>query len=167
MVDLNATLIAQIINFLILAAIMTKIFYKPIVKVLADRQAQIADSLETAEKERAAAEKLKLEYQEQLMLARTQAQVIVDKATKLAQEAKDEIIAQARDEYARLLNEAREEIAREQQKAIAELRQEVVSLSLAAAAKLIGHNIDSTANTRLVTEFVNQLDAEKLGGLKC
>ena len=128
MVDLNATLIAQIINFLILVAILTKVAYKPLMKALADRQARIANSLETAEEERAAAAELKREYQEQLAQARTQAQVIVEKATKLAEQAKDEIIQEARTEHARLLKEAREEIIREQQRAIAELKNEVVSL---------------------------------------
>ena len=167
MVDLNGTLYAQIINFLILVAILTKFAYKPLVKALADRQAKIADSLETADKELAAAEQLKREYQEQLAQARIQAQGIVEKATKLAEQAKDEIMQEARAEHARLLKEAREEITREQQKAIIELRSEVVSLSMAAATKIIGHNIDAAANTQLVTNFINQLDEQKMGGLKC
>ncbi|MDR3592256.1 MAG: F0F1 ATP synthase subunit B [Negativicutes bacterium] len=167
MVDLNATLIAQIINFLILVAILTKVAYKPLMKALADRQARIAESLETADKERAAAEQLKREYQEQLAQARTQAQAIVDKATKLAEQTRDEIMQEARTEHARLLKEAREEIAREQQRAIAELKNEVVSLSIAAATKIIGHNIDAAANAKLVTDFIDKLDETKTGGLKC
>jgi F-type H+-transporting ATPase subunit b len=167
LVDLNATLIAQIINFLILVAILTKVAYKPLMKALADRQARIAASLETADKDRAAAEQLKREYQEQLAQARAQAQAIVDKATKLAEQTKDEIMLEARTEHARLLKEAREEIAREQQRAIAELKNEVVSLSIAAATKIIGHNIDVAANAQLVTDFIDRLDDEKTGGLKC
>ncbi|MDR3562523.1 MAG: F0F1 ATP synthase subunit B [Negativicutes bacterium] len=167
MVDLNATLIAQIINFLILVAILTKVAYKPLMKALADRQARIANSLETAEEERAAAAELKREYQEQLAQARTQAQVIVEKATKLAEQAKDEIIQEARTEHARLLKEAREEIIREQQRAIAELKNEVVSLSIAAATKIIGHSVDTAVNAKLVTDFIDKLDEQKTGGLKC
>ena len=89
MVDLNATLIAQIINFLILVAILTKVAYKPLMKALADRQAKIADSLATAEQEKQAAEKLKQEYLAQLTEARVQAQTIFDKAAKLAEQTKD------------------------------------------------------------------------------
>lgn len=167
MVDLNATLIAQIINFLILVAILSKVAYKPLMKALADRQARIADSLETADQERSAAEQLKREYMEQLAQARVQAQAIVDKATKLAEETKEEIMQEARTEHARLLKEAREEIAREQQRAIAELKNEVVSLSIAAATKIIGHNIDAATNAQLVTDFIDKLDEQKMGGLKC
>ncbi|HMM20882.1 MAG TPA: F0F1 ATP synthase subunit B [Selenomonadales bacterium] len=167
MVELNATLIAQIINFLILVAILAKVAYKPLMKALADRQARIEGNLATAEQERTAAAELKREYQEQLAQARTQAQAIVEKATKLAEQTKDEIIQEARAEHARLLKEAREEIARERERAIAELRGEVVSLSIAAATKIVGHNIDAATNSKLVTDFIDKLDADKMGGLKC
>ena len=167
MIDLNMTLIAQIINFLILVFVLKRFAYKPLMKALADRQARIAESIEKADSERAAAEQLRLEYQQQLAQARNQAQAIVEKATKLAEQAKEEIMQEARAEHARLLKEAREEIAREQQKALVELRSEVVSLSIAAATKIIGHNIDVAANSQMVTAFINQLDEQKMGGLKC
>lgn len=167
MIDFNATLIAQIINFLILMVILTKVAYKPLMKVLNDRQARIADTIEKADQDREEAAKLKLEYQQQLAEARGQAQSIVEKATKLAEQAKDDIMKEARAEHARLLKVAREEIIREQEKAVAELRGEVVSLSIAAATKIIGHNMDSAVNSQLVTEFINQLDDQKMGGLKC
>jgi F-type H+-transporting ATPase subunit b len=167
LVELNATLIAQIINFLILLVILKKLFYKPVLQALADRQTRIANNLETAEKEKSAAEELRREYQEQLAQARTQAQVIVDKATKLAEQAKDEILQEARAEHARLLKEAQEEIAREREKAVAELRGEVVSLSIAAAGKIIGQNIDTATNAKLVTDFINNLDEKKIGDLRC
>lgn len=167
MVDLNATLIAQIINFLILVAILTKVAYKPLMKALADRQARIEGNLANAEQERAAAAELKREYQEQLAQARSQAQAIVEKASKLAEQTREEIIQEARAEHARLLKEAQAEIAREQERAIAELRGEVVSLSIAAATKIVGHNIDAATNSKLVTDFIDKLDADKMGGLKC
>ena len=98
MIDLNATLIAQIINFLLLVALLTKFAYKPLMKALADRQAKIADSLNSAEQERAEAAKLRQEYQQQLLDARTQAQAIVEKAMRLAEQSKEEILEEARAE---------------------------------------------------------------------
>lgn len=167
MVELNATLIAQIINFLILLAILSKVAYKPLMKALADRQAKIAESLETAERERASAEELKREYQAQLAAARTQAQEIVDKAVKLAEQTKEEILEEARAENARLLKTAQEEIARERDRALAEMRNEVVALSVLAAEKVIARNLDAETNGKLVTDFIEKLDKEKIGGLPC
>lgn len=167
MVELNATLIAQIINFLILLAILSKVAYKPLMKALADRQAKIAESLETAEREKASAEELKREYQAQLSAARTQAQEIVDKAVKLAEQTKEEILEEARAENARLLKTAQEEIARERERALAEMRNEVVALSVLAAEKVIARNLDAETNGKLVTEFIEKLGKEKIGGLPC
>ncbi|MBP2645420.1 MAG: atpF [Firmicutes bacterium] len=167
MVDLNWTLIAQIINFVILVAILTWVGYKPLMKALADRQAHIAESLETAEREKVAAEELKLEYQQQLAQARNQAQAIVEKATKLAEQTKEEILQEARTEHARLLKAATEEIARERELALTAMRNEVVNLSIAAAGKVLGQQLDEAANAALVSNFINSLDEQKLGDLKC
>lgn len=167
MVELNATLIAQIINFLILLAILFKVAYKPLMKALADRQAKITESLETAEQEKASAEELRREYQAQLAAARAQAQEIVDKAVKLAEQTKEEILEEARTENARLLKTAQEEIARERERALSEMRNEVVALSVLAAEKVIARNLDTETNSKLVTEFIDKLDKQKIGGLPC
>lgn len=167
MVDLNATLIAQIINFLILVAILTKVAYKPLMQALADRQAKIAESLETAEQEKQAAEKLKQEYLAQLADARTQAQAIVEKAAKLAEQTKEEILKEAREESIRLVKATQEEIARERERAIAELKGEVVTLAVAAASKIIAQNMDEQANAKIVDDFIKKLDGKEIGGLPC
>jgi F-type H+-transporting ATPase subunit b len=166
LVELNATLIAQIINFLLLAYILKKFVFGRVLQAMSDRQARITSNLETADRERAAAEELKREYQEQLAQARTQAQAIVEKATKLAEQAKDDILKEARAEHTRLVKEAQEEIARERERAVAELRNEVVALSIAAAGKVIGQNLDANANAKLVSDFINNLDGQKIGGIQ-
>ena len=164
MVELNATLFAQIINFAVLLLILNW-FYKRFVKnALEERQNRIAGALAAADKERETAEELRRQYQEQLAAARVEAQAIIDKAAKLADETREEIIAQARAEHARLLEEAKAEIAREREFALAQLKAEVITLSVSAAAKIIGRNIDAQANAALVEEFIGQLDAKKLGG---
>ena len=60
-----------------------------------------------------------------------------------------------------------EDIKRDRERAVSQLRTEVVSLSLAAAGKLISKNIDNKENERLINDFINQLDKEKLGDLSC
>lgn len=166
MVELNATLIAQIINFLILVYILKKFVFGRVLQAMSDRQARITGNIEAADRERAAAEELKREYQEQLAQARTQAQAIVEKATKLAEQAKDDIMKEARAEHARLLKEAQEEIARERERAVADIRNEVVALSIAAAGKVIGQNLDAKANAKIVGDFINKLDVQKIGGVQ-
>ena len=167
MVDLNGTLIAQIVNFLILVGILTKFAYKPLMQALEDRQSKIAGDIDSAERERREAEQLKIGYQQQLAEARTQAQAIVEKAEKLAEEAKEEILKEARVESARILKAVQDEVARERALALAELKGEVVTLSMAVASKIIEKNIDTEANANLVASFIEKLDAQKTGDLPC
>lgn len=167
MVELNGTLIAQIVNFLILVGILTKFAYKPLMKALEDRQKKIADSLDSAEREKQEAEQLKVSYQQQLAEARAQAQAIIEKAEKLAEETKEEILKEARLESARILKNVQAEVARERELALAQIKGEVVMLSMAAAAKIIDKNIDTETNANLVSNFIEQLDAQKIGGLPC
>lgn len=167
MVELNGTLLAQIFNFLILVGILTKFAYKPLMKAMEDRQIKIAESINAAERERQEAEQLKIGYQEQLAQARIQAQGIVEKAEKLAEEAKEQILQEARVESARILKNVQEEIARERALALTQLKGEVVALSMAAAAKIIEKNMDDEVNAHLVSSFIEKLDGQKIGGLPC
>ena len=96
--------------------------------------------------------------------AKSDAQAIVDKALKMADNTKDEIIASAREEHARLLVTAQERIARERQQALEDIRSEVVTISVAAAAKIIGQSVDEKINAKLVDDFISKLDAAKQGG---
>lgn len=167
MVDLNATLIAQIINFLILVALLAKFAYKPLMQTLADRQNRIASDLETAEKQRQDAEQIKRELQEQMAQARTQAQAIMEKAVKQAELTQQQMLEEARAEIDREKKQAREEITREREKALADIRNEVVALSMAAATKIVAKNMDTETNAKLVSDFIDKLDDRKIGGLPC
>lgn len=167
MVELNGTLLAQIVNFLILVAILAKFAYKPLMQGLEERQRKIADSIDSAEQDRREAEQLKLEYKKQLVEVRAQAQAIVEKAEKVAEENKEEILKAARAESARILKSVQEEVARERELALAQLRGEVVALSMAAATKIMKEKMDSEANAAIVSDFIDKLDDKKIGGLPC
>mgnify|MGYP003606711992 FL=1 len=154
----------MMLNFAIVLLLLTKFAWNPLLKVIAERQARIAGQIEAADQERVAAEKLRAEYQQQMQNAKGDAQSIMDKAMRQADNTKEEIIASAREEHARLLEAAQEKIARERQQALEDIRSEVVAISVAAAAKVIGQNVDEKVNARLVDDFITQLDARKQGG---
>jgi F-type H+-transporting ATPase subunit b len=167
LVELNGTLLAQIVNFLILVAILAKFAYKPLMQGLAERQQKIADNIDAAERERQEAEQLKLEYKQQLVEVRANAQAIVEKAEKLAEENKEEILKAARAERDRILQNVQEEVARERELALARLKGEVVALSMTAATKIVQQNMDTEINAKLVSDFIEKLDEQKIGGLPC
>ena len=166
MFNINMTLIAQIINFLILMFLLAKFAYKPLLNMMEERRQGIISNMEAAEQDKLAAAKLKEEYEAQLAEARGQAQAILERANKLATETQDAIIAEARAEHERLLKTAQEQIERERQKALADLRGEVVSLSMLAASKIVGRNLDNETDQQIVKDFIANLD-DADGGRPC
>lgn len=167
MIEINATLFAQIIHFLLLMVVLTWVAYKPITQALADRQAYIRDTLDAAERQQTEAAKMREENQSLLVQARAEAQAIIDKATKLGEQTREDIIRETKEETAKMLNHAKNEIAWQQEKALADLRKEVAALSVLAAGKIIGEKLDVQAHEKLVQDFIGQLDNKGEGGLPC
>ena len=167
MIDINATLIAQILNFLILVAILRAVAYKPIVRMLKAREDKIAASLDKADADAAEAEKVLQDYHSKLDAAQVKAQEIRDKAAKLAQEERDASLQETQHEIEQRRKAAEAEIARERAMAVEQLKGEMVTLSMAAASKIIAKNMDAQENEKLIDEFIGQLEKEKIGDLSC
>ena len=156
LIDLNGTLPIQIINFLILVALLRAVAYKPIVRMMDERKAKIAESIEKADADAAAAEATLNEYKAQLAAARTKAQEIVDMAEKRAGEEREASIQATKREIEQMKKSAEEQ-----------LKAEVVALSLAAAGKIIQKNLDEKDNDAIIGEFIAKLDAKKVGDASC
>lgn len=167
LINIDGTLLAQLVNFIVLVILLKRFAYKPIVNMLHERAAKIASSIEAAENDEKKAKQTLDEYQTQLANARVAAQDIVDKATKRAQKEYDASVAQTKQEIEQMRENAKKDLARDRERAAAQLRSEVVSLSMAAASKVIVANMDSNANQKLVGEFIEKLDKDKLGDLSC
>ena len=104
MVNINATLIAQALNFLILLFILAKFAYKPLLKVMEERKEKIANDLKAADQAKADAEAVKAEYAAKLAEAKAEAQEIIDNARKTAAAAHDKIMADTKAEQEQVLS---------------------------------------------------------------
>lgn len=153
----NATILMQMINFLLLLVLLRLVAYKPLLKVLEERQKYVANTIAQAENQRAEAEKIKAEYEAEMRRAREQAQAIIERATKAGEEQAQEIIAQAKAEAERVKESALADIQREREKAIAELRDQVASLALLVAGKVIREGLDAKAHERLIQDAVKEV----------
>ncbi|MEW5762635.1 MAG: F0F1 ATP synthase subunit B [Bacillota bacterium] len=147
----------QMINFLLLLVLLRLVAYKPLLKVLEERQKYVANTIAQAENQRAEAEKIKAEYEAEMRRAREQAQAIIERATKAGEEQAQEIIAQAKAEAERVKESALADIQREREKAIAELRDQVASLALLVAGKVIREGLDARAHERLIQDAVKEV----------
>ena len=157
MVDVNATLIAQILNFLVLLAILAKFAYKPLLKAMDDRRNRIINDLDSAEQTRLDAEALKEQYAEQLAGARQEATEIVNKANQIAQNLHDELVEQARVEQEALMANAKERIEQEKQQALLDIRSEVIKLSTLIASKIVNQKLNSDNDQKLVANIADEV----------
>jgi F-type H+-transporting ATPase subunit b len=155
--DINATLLGQLITFLILVWFTMKYVWPPITKAMQEREKKIAGGLEAADRS-----KRELELAEHKALAiireaKLDAAQIVDQSHKRAVQIVDEAKASARTEGQRILDQANEEFAREVSITREKLRKHLAFLAIAGAEKIISRNLDPATNAALLDEFVAEI----------
>ncbi len=155
--NINLTLIGQSITFVVFVWFCMKYVWPPIMNALEERKKKIADGLAAAERGEHEMALARKRATEELHEAKQQAQEIINLAHKRAGEIVDEAKEQARAESERILAAANAEIEQEANRAREQLRQEVASLAVAGASKLIQKEIDEKANEALLKDLVAQL----------
>ena len=136
--DFNATLPLMAIQFVLLMVVLTFIFYKPVSKVLEDREEYISGNLTQASDKLIKADELYKQYDEQLKTAKVNAQATIAKAEK---EAKDSValeIGEARADAAKLIERTNKELEAQKSTALAQLETQVDELSQLIKEKLLG-----------------------------
>ncbi len=166
MIEINATMIAQVLNFLILAAILRALAYKPVAKMLKQRSDKIQADIDKADADKKAAEETLAQYKSQLADAQRRAQEIVDKAEMTARQEREALVAETKKEIERLKQNAQIEIQNERNRAFEQMQKEIVTLSLAAAEKIVAKNLSSKENDKLVSDFISGLNEDMFNGVK-
>jgi F-type H+-transporting ATPase subunit b len=138
MFDFDATLPLMALQFLVLAAVLNAIFYKPLTKVLDDRDNFIRTNNLDARERLAKAESLTKEYEQQLASARRQSQVTMEAAQNEAKKITAQKIAEAQQEAQAQREQAAREIEQQKQAAMATLEAQVDALSNQILEKLLG-----------------------------
>ena len=146
-----------IITFLILLTLLSKFAWKPLLNALEKREDEITNSLKNAEKTRKELERLTTEGDEIIAQARSEAQAIVSEGKKAADQLKDSTLLKAKEEAITNLEQAKEQIQVEKDKAIAEIKGEVVGLSLSIAEKLVKKNLNEEDNKSLINESLKHI----------
>ncbi|MCX6004370.1 MAG: F0F1 ATP synthase subunit B [Chloroflexi bacterium] len=149
-------LVAFLINFLILFGLLTAVLYKPILKMLDERQAKIKESLEQAEKIKEQTSRSEEQIKAAIETARKEGQVIIAHASQIADKIKEEAKEGARKEADVIINKAKDEIKLERDKSIADLRSEFANLTVLAAEKVIKESLDSQKHRKLIDDVLEQ-----------
>ena len=146
-----------ILTFLLLVFVLAKFAWKPLLKMLQDREDMVRSSLEDAEKAKSELERLNEESEAIMAKARSEAQSILADGKAAAEKVKEDIIAKSKEQANKIREDAGNQIQVEKDKAISEIKKEVVNLTLSVAEKLIQKNLSDADNKSLIEESLKKV----------
>lgn len=157
-INLDRSLLIQIVNFGLLLFFLWKFLYRPFLAKLDERSQAIKKSLSEAQAAQAEAELQREEHRKQIQAAYAEAQSIREAALKEAAAEQRRLVEAARAEAGRLVEGARAEIEQDVRRARQELRQEVADLAVSAAERLIRKSLRGEEHRKIVTDAIAELE---------
>jgi len=149
-------LVAFLVNFIILFGVLGFILYKPVLKMLDERQLKIKESIEQAERIKEQTMHSEEEIKTQIETARKEGQAIIAQAAQVGEKLSEEAKEKAKREAEILIAKAQTEIQQERDKAIDELRIEFANTTILAAEKVIKEALDKEKHNKLIDEVLKE-----------
>ena len=151
------TSLFTLINTIALFLVAKRFLFKPVMKMITDRQKEIDDMYADADSARSSAKAMEEEYKEKLSAAMETGDRIVKEAVARGQSREEEILRQANAEASQMLNKAAADIAMEKKKAINDAKDEISGMAIAIAEKVVGRELSAADQAQLVDNFINEL----------
>jgi F-type H+-transporting ATPase subunit b len=154
-------LVVFVVNFIVLLALLRLFLYKPVMKVLDERAKRAREAIELAEATKKEYDQAKDEVQKQIEKGRQEAQAMIGQAMQVAERLKEESRQEAAKQAQVIVDRARSELEADRDKMVADLRREFVSISIAAAEKVIKETLDREKHRKLIEETLRESAALK------
>lgn len=151
------TALFTLCNFIALFLVLKKFLFKPVMKLIEDRQKEIDTMYDDADKAKAAAESLQQEYAQKLSSAGETSEQIVKAAVERGRAREEEIIRQANADAAAIMDKASAAIAQEKKKAVNDAKDEISGMAMAIAEKIVGRQLNDADQEKLVNDFIDEL----------
>lgn len=153
-------LIYQIVNFLLLTAILYVLLYKRVLTMLNERTARIEQSMKDAEQVKQQLDNARRDYDEEIAKARQEAAGILAQAQERAKAQEAEIIAQARQDGERMRNEMRAQAQQEREQMLREAKTQIAELVTLTASRVLQAELAQGGHDRLIEESLTALDRQ-------
>ena len=150
-------ILISLANLLVMFLILKKFLFKPVQKVVAQREEQVSRIYEDANQDRNAAASMKQEYETRLATAREEADTLVRNAVTTAQRRGDAIVQEASNQASHLRQKAEEEIARDKRQMLLDVRSEISDMAVSIASKVVEREIDKKDHEHFVEEFIRNV----------
>lgn len=151
------TALFTLLNFLLVFFVGKKFLWKPVMKIIQDRQKEIDDMYAEADTSRNNAKALEKEYKEKLSAAAETGERMVKEAVARGQSREEEIIRNANREANNILEKASRDIALEKKKAINDAKSEISGLAVAIAGKVMERQINEEDQKQFIDRFIDEL----------
>jgi len=151
------------VNFLFFLVVIQQFAFGPVTQILARRRERIEQGLLDADAARKEREETALERNRVLSEARHQANEILDRAQKGAQEVRERDLAATREEIVRLRAQADAEIEADRQRTLVDVRGQIADLALSAAGRVLGETMTAARERRLVEQFLAETPVGSAG----
>ena len=151
------TALFTLANTVALFLVMKKFLFKPVMKIIEERQQEIDGMYKDAGEAKEQAQALQAEYLEKLSAAQETSERLVKEAVARGQHREEEIIRQANQEASAILEKASADIALEKKKAINDAKDEISDIALAIAGKVVGRELNNNDQSELIDHFINEL----------
>lgn len=155
-VNIKAVII-QAVGFLILLFVLKKYLFGKISAMIKERSEGIKSAYTKIDDDRVVAERLKGEYQKKISDAETEVARRIQEAVNEGSRVSEEIIKRAKEEIELMKVKAKEGIDQERKKALADIRNQVVTLSILASSRIIRQSISSQTAEKLVDDFIEEI----------
>jgi len=157
LINFDKSLIIQVVNFLLLMFVLTKLLYRPLLGKMDERSQAIKKSLEEAQAARAEAQQEREAHAAKIQAAHAEAQAIRAAALTAAADEQRRLVDAARGEADRLVATAKAELAQDVRRARQELRREVGDLAVEVAERLIRRSLRDDDHRRVVDDAIARL----------
>ena len=154
-----AEFVPVLIAFLIIFLILAKLVWPPVLEMMEKRQQKIQDDLDAAERSRLQAAEEAKSYEAKILDAHHEADAIVARAKREAEEVRSQVLARAQREAAEIISKAHDAVDSERHKAMIELSSSVVDLSVEIASKIIGNDLSEEEQRRLAERYLAEVGA--------
>lgn len=153
--------VAQLGALLVLILVVIVFAYKPVKKIVEKRQDYIEKNIKDAEEAKANWQENETKSKATVLASNRAAADIVAEAKKEAEQEKAKILEEASIEVEKMKKDAENDIARMEKEAEESIRQEMVSIALDASKELLGREVNSSDNSRLIEEFIEEVKKEE------
>ena len=151
------SLIAQVGALVVLILVVIIFGYKPIKKIIKKRQDYIEKQIKDAEESKAVWQENELKSKETVLASNRTAADIVAEAKANAEVERKQILDQTALDVEKMKKDAENDIARMEEEAQEKIRKEMVSVALDASKELLGREVSSEDNNRLLEEFIEDM----------